>query len=327
MKKKPIIAIIDSGIAKDVPFAKKIIGGIAFYIKANNLYCSDNIVDECGHGTKCASIIDKYASNAMLYIIKIVDKTSKCSSILLLEALKHLLFVDVSIINISLSVSNSCNTTDISAILKKLRLQEKIILASVKNRENMSFPANNNNVIGVKGKLMVNNTYNYDYTRIIEVVANATPIFTLSLRKRYEWFGGNSKATALMSAEIANYFNKEIDLDGNRVSRYLQQYSCDLFENNLNMCGIVLTKKEKSLLKILKPIFSKYANEIDSGGEFVYKKMDFNLEYTYELMLECEKKLGVKINMQELAVKDFYSFENLAHYIYMTTVSKVEGEK
>ena len=30
----------------------------------------------------------------------------------------------------------------------------------------------------------------------------------------YEWFGGNSKATALMSAEIANYFNKEIDLDG-----------------------------------------------------------------------------------------------------------------
>ena len=50
----------------------------------------------------------------------------------------------------------------------------------------------------------------------------------------YEWFGGNSKATALMSAEIANYFNKEIDLDGNRVSQYLQQYSCDLFENNLN---------------------------------------------------------------------------------------------
>ena len=38
----------------------------------------------------------------------------------------------------------------------------------------------------------------------------------------YEWFGGNSKATALMSAEIANYFNKEIDLDGNRVSQYLQ---------------------------------------------------------------------------------------------------------
>lgn len=98
----------------------------------------------------------------------------------------------------------------------------------------------------------------------------------------YEWFGGNSKATALMSAEIANYFNKEIDLDGNRVSQYLQQYSCDLFENNLNMCGIVLTKKEKSLLKILKPIFSKYANEIDSGSEFVYKKMDFNLEYTYD---------------------------------------------
>lgn len=38
----------------------------------------------------------------------------------------------------------------------------------------------------------------------------------------YEWFGGNSKATALMSTEIANYFNKEIDLDGNRVSQYLQ---------------------------------------------------------------------------------------------------------
>ena len=48
------------------------------------------------------------------------------------------------------------------------------------------------------------------------------------------------------------------------------------------MCGIVLKKKKKSLLKILKPIFSKYANEIDSGSEFVYKKMDFNLEYTYD---------------------------------------------
>lgn len=319
MIRNPIIAIIDSGIEYDLPFQRKKIGGISFYIKNNNLYSSNNILDECGHGTNCAYIINKYCPDAMLYIIKIIDSTSKCSSLLLFEALKHLVKVDVNIINISLSVNGKNFADEISKVITKLHSQGKYIIASVENGAESSFPANYEKCLGVIGKRVEKNVYYYNKNSSIQIVANSTPEFSLGLKKRYNWFGSNSKATALMSSNIGELIIKGGNNSELQILNELKKYStnidnaCDnTMKNNKN---IELNVKEVEILKKIENILHKYMFYKKNNVETSLVEDGFNEKNSYNLLKECELVLGIFIKKEEVKMDDFYNVKTLIHYI------------
>lgn len=317
MIRNPIIAIIDSGIEYSVPFQRKILGGISFYIKNDNLYSSDDISDECGHGTNCAYIINKYCPNIMLYIIKIIDSTNKCSSLLLFEALKHLIRVDVDIINISLSVNGNSFADEISKVIAKLYSQGKYIIVSVENGAENSFPANNEKCLGVAGKIMKKNLYYFNRNSPIQIITDSTPEFSIGLKNKYNWFGSNSKATALMSSKVAELMIKYKSSNKLQFLNVLKKHSANIDSSNDEFMkvpeNIELNKKEVEILKKVKSIFLKYM--FNNNCETIFVEEGFNLKNSYEFINECEQILGIKINKDEIKIEYFYNFKTLIHYI------------
>ena len=117
------IAVVDSGLNyeyRDKYLKNKIIGGCSFIIENNAIFLiEDEYEGSNGHGTGCVSIINRCLEKARFYIIKISDYSGRTSSELLIEALRHLLKIDVDIINISLATSSEKDIVEMESIDRK----------------------------------------------------------------------------------------------------------------------------------------------------------------------------------------------------------------
>lgn len=206
MKKsnKPVIAIIDTGIDENVSYIKDVIEQYDFFVENKAVYISDGSPDKVGHGTKVASCIKKYCPSVLLYVINIYQQSNVTYSVLLLEALKYLLKVDVDIVNISLSVNGDLYVEEIQETLRELNAQGKIIVSAVKNGLQTSFPAETPDCIGVLGMENIPiNTFQINENENIQIVTSRLPEEVEALDGMLELFGGNSKATACVSGSIA----------------------------------------------------------------------------------------------------------------------------
>lgn len=85
------IAIIDSGIIKNHVFEKSINNFCHLYIKDNYIFESNEIIDDNGHGTLCASTILKYCPDSIFDIYKISDKEGNSHIEQLILALEKIL--------------------------------------------------------------------------------------------------------------------------------------------------------------------------------------------------------------------------------------------
>ncbi len=313
-RKHPILAIIDSGIINYNYFKNKISGGISFYIRDNTLYSNNQFNDECGHGTNCAYIICKHCQNVELYIVKIIDATRNCSSILLLEALEHLLHIEVDIINISLSVESDSLKDEIIEVLQRLHNQGKEIFISIKNGKVSSFPANVKCCYGVSGEWLKDNVYYYNIKSGNHIIGNSTPEYSFGVNNEYNWFGSNSKSTALMSASIANSLIQQ----GNRsVTDIIRKNSIDLVqmsEYSLKLVKRSLELDERKIYEKLIPLFTPYLdrNIIQS----IQYKDEIIRDKSFYLIKKSEDILKVKINIDNITYNDFYTLENFSHYIH-----------
>ncbi len=186
------IVIIDSGIDSSIiPCTHMDILGKQNY-------------DKCGHGTACGLIIKQIDSNNELISIPLLDANGYASSKDLESVLKFCLNLKCDIINLSLSVLDD-NTGDIEVICNLLHEQGKVIVSSVINRKEESFPANLQNVVGVRGGIFQhNNEFWYNADKKIQIIANMSPIFTTPQLHRYLIFSGNSKATAVVSGLLGH---------------------------------------------------------------------------------------------------------------------------
>lgn len=195
------VAVIDSGIDINNYYLKEsIIGGINFSCIDNNVISSTNIRDENGHGTACCSIIKNINHESKIYVVKILNKDAKGNSRCLLEALKHLLEIDVSLINLSLSVNNLECLSELKDICDLLSKQGKIIVASLDNRKDNSYPACFNNVFGVRGYgFEKRDIYWYNDKANIQCISDNTPVLIAGKEDKFTILGGNSKASACFS--------------------------------------------------------------------------------------------------------------------------------
>ena len=69
---KPIIAVIDTGIDKNVSYSSDIIENFELTIAKKKVVILKDSIDVVGHGTKVASCIKKYCPSAKLLIINML---------------------------------------------------------------------------------------------------------------------------------------------------------------------------------------------------------------------------------------------------------------
>ncbi len=199
-----IVAVIDTGISPNVSYSEDIIEHKMLYIENQSIYLTDEKCDHIGHGTKVASCIKRIAPEAKLIDINIYRNLRVTSSVLILEALKYLLNVKVDIINISLAINTKQYIGEIDDVLEQLKLQGKIIVASVKNGLNTSFPADSEYSIGVLGAKNVARGRFWAYSeKRIQIITSKMPDVVESIGGKRELFGGNSKAAAVTTGCIA----------------------------------------------------------------------------------------------------------------------------
>lgn len=315
MKKNPIIAIIDSGISEKVYFFDKIIGGVSFFIRDDFIFMNDNFNDECGHGTNCASIIQKYSPQTKLFIIKIIDKTEMCKSVLLLQALEFLLDKDVDIINISLSVNSAVYKKEIHSVMEKLYQQGKIINVSVRNGTDISFPANDEFCFGIKESLSNNTGYFFDENKEIQILGNMLPEWVCGINGKWEWFEGNSKATAFISSVIANILGEIENTSIENITKELKKNQFYIEDKKIFTNSENDEKKINKMFETTKEILKKYIGEEVNIDTIILQGKQFELEDTYNLLKDLENKLNMDIQMNDITIYDFTSVRNLMAFL------------
>ena len=232
-----------------------------------------------------------------------------------------LLYRDIDIINISLSVNGCLYIHQIDEVIESLKSQGKIIVVSVENGKETSYPANNKNTVGVKGKLMNENKIVFERQKEIQVIANSAPVLCLGLKGEYEWFGGNSKAAALVSAQISNFITQSGRHNLDRIMNTLAEKSDSMSDFPISTSKFILSENERRLMNVLMPVFLKYMCSYKVKSEDILYEMAFDMEYSSKLLDECEKKIGSVINRCKIKSCDFSDIESLVHSIYKNCIS------
>lgn len=315
--KRKIVAVIDSGISTSFSFNTDIAGGVGFCAENGSVFMTDDFQDNNGHGTMCAHIIKKYCPEAMLYIVKVLNDEARGHSLLLMLALKHLLEVDVDIINISMSIRDTQYEQDIRNIMKMLGKQGKILNVSVANGMNTSFPASFDSCFGIRGSESCSGLI-YNSSDPIQLTVRLFPEFVESVDREYQWFGGNSKSTAAISGIAAKaLMEKQEGADPIEFfSNYLNENQNDLFK--FSETEYPINEKINDAFAKCYDIFQKYVDctEISLYTPLIEGNRSM-IEKPYEMILQCQHKLSVRIPCHKLCCTDFTSIKHfLAFALY-----------
>lgn len=154
-----IVAIIDDGVSKHI------IKNLLFSIQVDdsgliNIYTG--YTDKLSHGSICATIIQKYAPDAQIGSIKILDSETKRGDCIKLERAINWCIKnnDIKIIHLSLGTVSVYDYISLLKTINKAYMHGIIIISACKNGSLTSYPASFSNVIGVQcDSTLKNDTY------------------------------------------------------------------------------------------------------------------------------------------------------------------------
>lgn len=327
------IAILDTGIDVNHEYLKdNIIGGIAFESKGNSILISDDYNDDNGHGTSCASIIKKEFEDVEIFAVKILDKEGESNIQVLEESLRYLLDLDIKIINLSLSVIDSNDIYDLKKICDQLIEQGKIIVCSLANGYEKSFPAIFDNIIGVKGFILEDeNCFWYNKSNEIQCIMDNNSYMCCDINNTYRLFGkSNSQAAAKFTGKIANILLDYGDMRFYELNNRLQILSKREYWNEEDLKAskrYPILKNELSSDK--QDIFDKtMAILIDffySEKEYISNKSLYNIglnDYNcFELIKIVQQEFNIKLNYLNISRYDFLSIYTLVNLINKVSTS------
>lgn len=175
------VAIIDSGIhMTDTDICSMVSKGFSIDYSDGNTVYQNEYNDLNGHGTYCASIIRRFCPDVKLTIIKILDQCKMGRSECLIEALHYLYHNPVDVISMSLSTQDNQYEKELGIICKKIEESGMIMVSSLANHAEISYPAVYEGVIGVKGALFLEEKeYIYHPDRVIQCQGSSIPVKVL----------------------------------------------------------------------------------------------------------------------------------------------------
>ena len=167
------VAVVDSGIVPDHPKIGPVAGGIGLAMKPDGtIRYGDDHADCAGHGTACAGIIRRKASEAELYSVRIFDESLQADSRLLIAAIEWALDQDMDLINLSLGTTEVTYRDALERICRQAADQSVLLVAAEHEEGRESYPAHLPQVIGVgSGKLQGLYAYLYRQGEAIECIA------------------------------------------------------------------------------------------------------------------------------------------------------------
>ncbi|MBT2291475.1 hypothetical protein J7E73_20585 [Paenibacillus albidus] len=209
------IVVIDSGISPQFETGEQ----RSYKIDDGKLIKSES-VDNNGHGTYVNQLI-QYASDKRCLITnyRLLNNELRGKSKDLLIMLENIP-EDTDIINLSLSTPMTDSVKDLERICEKLIRKDILIIASVSNKNQISYPAEFSSAFGVKGEFFKKSEkIRYEINGKFYIVADKTPIVVKSVDGGFTFFGGNSKSTAYVSGVLA----KIIKGKGSNLSSFLNE--------------------------------------------------------------------------------------------------------
>jgi Subtilisin-like serine proteases len=329
------IAIIDSGIdINNHDLKSNIIGGIGFEYDIRKGYVTKTLdyQDENGHGTSCASIIKREVEDIGIFIIKILNKDCLTHSKVLIESLKYLLDIDIRLINLSVATTKELYRDELKRVCDLLFNQGKILICSLDNRSNKSYPAIFNNVIGVQGRNF-NFTGDYWYNKKYEIqcVSDDIPVLAPGLNNSYRLFGRNSKATPLMSGKIAKIFTNKVNITFEELDGLLEQNAAmnywseeDLISNSIILDELLQEKYScfKEEINILASIISgtfkmdnSYISLLYDNEYLRHPQIGLNPVNCYDLIKGIETQFRIKLNYNLINLNTFRTMYTLFDFI------------
>lgn len=328
------IAIIDSGIdTKNKYLMQYVEEGKSFILNdsLDEIIEGNDIQDNHGHGTSCAYTILRRNENVELTPIKVLDKLGRTSSKCLLKALEFLIDTDIKLINISLSTVNFDYEDQFFNLCNKLISKNKIIVASMDNRYRDSLPAILPNVIGVRGRnLGFTDEYWYNHKNTIQCICDNEPILVPNIKEeKMVFFGHNSKATAIMTANISKILSLNSKINYFELNNLLKKYSIknnwtneEVSDFNFNLNNYILENRTlKGELKenadlLCRLIIDTYKVDVDDINS-LYKcslfnnPINLNKHNIYNLIYAIEDKLNINLNYDKISLKTFRSIYSL----------------
>lgn len=239
------MGIIDSGINQCVINGKV----------TQEVFCGKNDTykeaDINGHGTMCAGIIERMAAPELEFVsAKIFHRELKATEQQIAEALAYMVDMKVDIINMSLSVSLS-DSKLLEKLCRKLYELGIILISASANSGKKTLFESYDNVVKVTGSSFFDGTlYWYRGSR---AVCDIEPILLPWYENEYEFFGGNSKATALFTAIVINAENTETrKLDINSIKKNASKKVWK--KTDLNRGGVNITSTETDKVHYLRLI-------------------------------------------------------------------------
>lgn len=278
------IIVVDSGIDK------------ALLQRYPNLLLKNYTCEEYdmhGHGTASYSLINKLTVDCEIKTIKVLNKYLECSTEILKSALKFLQNVDCDIINMSLATTVEKDFEEIDNLCKIIHSQGKIIVSSLSNSGEISYPAYSQYVIGVEGKVLKNSLdYIYMNEGNIQFIADKTPVVVQTLDGYYDLYGGNSKATCCVTALISQNI-------GYGLNNHITSYKKDLTYSK----GGEFDKLHRKVLKIL----SRYSVNVQNFNIINNVSRD---KFKYFLQ-DLSHDVGISYKKHFFSIYDFSNVYNL----------------
>ncbi len=195
------IAILDSGVSRDHPeFLDNIKNGRNFVLKR------ENTDDEFGHGTWITGIIAAQDNNSIgicgiapeteIYPLVILNKDGRGKIKDVIDGIRWCMDNEVDIINLSFCTPK--DDKDLREIIEKAIQKGIIVIASYDNEKKKSYPAQYENVIGVKKDKKTDEIYIMD-----NICYAPDGVITTDLKGGYVRAKGNSIATAIVSGNVS----------------------------------------------------------------------------------------------------------------------------
>lgn len=235
------VVVLDTGICPGSLIGKKenVKDGISFHFddEKGKVYKCNNAIDDVGHGTAVASIIDKNVSEIEIIPIKIADQGINNGAEIMIAALDYIdKNVKCDIINISAGIVCCDKIDELRNICEILAHKGVIIVAAFDNQEVMSYPAAFDCVIGIDGVIgklkareylsVKNHVVNY----ISEVREQKVPW----LNGEKNWVSGTSFLAPLFTARITNLL-KKTKLSIEEVKNILDRGASGILEYKKNI--------------------------------------------------------------------------------------------
>ncbi|MEG0709301.1 MAG: S8 family serine peptidase [Longicatena sp.] len=321
-KKRVKIAVIDSGY-------NQVEKNIRDHVVDNISFIDNNGVDENGHGTNCIDTILSSNHNVDIVSIKITNHLGLTKIELLNKALEYCINSSINILNISISCRNNEKKHRTEHLLKQLYDQNKIIISSVANNLDESYPASSKYVIGVAG---IELAFNKDLclrNKNIYYFDN-TPIFVHGTEKqKYNFFRGNSKACA-HCAGMLSLFIEDKNYIFENITSYLKRINIEFttYKKEFRIYTDSIQKNdEKNLIdfdqKIIKLVntFINNISDIEIDIKNNLNKLTFST-YTMindfnfiEFINYMEDMLNIKISYHHIKIEKIFSIKLLLKFI------------